>query len=109
MAKKYSEFIDSMVNEQVAKVKLSHSKGDVLVNFGVMSSGISESGQVIFMAKSGKDLDKLYHFEQSVIQDTIVEYLNKQFKEVQFIKDWQYEGAGFSFKIDMGYLIKKIK
>jgi len=95
-------FSESLLNE--AKVKL----GKDVVNFRV-SPNMDKAGLVL-LAASSNDLDKL---QDAISNDVdvkgeLAKMLEKQLK-LPVEVDYDYQGAGLSFKFDLYSIAKKVK
>jgi hypothetical protein len=100
--KMVKQFSESLIKE--AKVKL----GKDVVNFRV-SPNVKDVGLTL-LAASSNDLDKL---QDAITNDVdvkseLLKMLEKQLKLPMNI-DYDYQGAGFSFKFDLYSIAKKVK
>lgn len=100
----------TQLSESTKNIKInltSKSAGSSPVNFLIYSS--SNDGNLVFLAKTSKDLDIIEDLDLSTdeIIDQLVELLTRKTK-VPFIGDYDYNGAGYSAKIDIEKILKKI-
>ena len=74
---------------------------------------VGRDGNVIFIAGSGAELDKLQDIMSEPtypaygVNQSILEFLEKKLK-VPFRMVPDYPGAGFAFKVDLDGLLKKL-
>ena len=102
MAKKYDDFLNEKNFQVVTSMaainyRLSHQYGQ---------------GNIVAMASSGKELDKEIESGASKteigkdIEDTINRILKKYRQSFTVEQDHSWEGAGYSFNINMDYILK---
>ena len=71
-------------------------------------------GKLVAMASSGKDLDKLVDSgaSETAIAKDLEDGLNKKLKklkqDITLKLDYNYQGGGYAFDIDLSNLIKRI-
>ena len=68
---------------------------------------------LIFIAKTSKDLDVIDELKDTdagdrPIREGIKQMIEKQLK-IDINHDWNYDGAGYGFNLDMYGIIKKLK
>lgn len=101
MAKKFDEFLNEknfqvVTNMKAINYRLSYRYGE---------------GGFIAMASSGKELDKQIEIDDPVsigkdIEDTINRILKKYRQSFTVEHDHGWQGAGYSFNINMDYILK---
>jgi len=99
---------DDFLNE-AAQIVFPHSEdGSRVAKFKVIASPTSLNNVIRFIAASSKDLDQLDGVSREVIQDAIIKYANKQFRDITFVPVKYDKGAGYVIKIDLGPIMKKL-
>lgn len=88
--------------------KINGKREDVQFNISP-----TRNGGFTVIAKSSKDLDKLQDLISSddstmVVQKGLESYIEKKLGLVVY-RDDKYQGAGYGFKLDMYYIIDKLK
>ena len=100
--------LKNILNENAPIVFPHPEDGSRVAAFSVNQNFTKDSKHlIIFMAKTSKDLDKIQGMGDT-IKTAILEYANKQFREIQFVMDTDYEGAGYAIRIDLEPIIKKL-
>ena len=100
-AKLFEQFLNQknfqvVTNEQVINYRLSYRYGQ---------------GGILAMASTGKDLDKEIEIDDpdtigKDIEDTINRSLKKYRQSFTVEQDHGYQGAGYSFYLNMDYILK---
>jgi len=99
---------DQFLNEK-AQVILPHEEdGSRVAYFKVIATPTSLNNMIRFIAASSKDLDKLDGIHRDDIVEAILEYANKQFREIKFLPVRYDQGAGYAIKIDLEPIMKKL-
>jgi hypothetical protein len=104
MAKKFDEFLNEKNFQVVSNMKA--------INYSLTYQ--LGSGRIVAMAATGKDLDKEIESGASKtaigkdIEDTINDQLKKFRQSITVSVDYNYEGAGYGFLINLEDLLKKL-
>lgn len=67
---------------------------------------------IVFMAKTSKDLDaidKLGDTSKKDICKQLAIFAMKKLKPFKFVPYDNYEGAGYAIKVDMDFIVRKLK
>ena len=102
--------LKSLIAESSKNIKLliKGKKGDPyqLVSFSVHES----DGVFVLLPKSSKELDKLDLLDHDEVVESLKTHL-KRMTDLEFKWDLNYNnhGAGYGFKLNYEYIIKKIK
>ena len=98
---------ENFLNEKAQVVFPHDEDGSRVAKFTVVASPPSYN-MIRFIAASSKDLDQLDGVSREVIQDAIIKYANKQFRDITFVPVKYDQGAGYVIKIDLGPIMKKL-
>jgi len=96
------------------KVNVKAGSERYTIEFSVSPGGRSTGVDLIAMAKTSKDLDKVQDYiskaggSDSTIGVLISKQIEKQLK-LPIDVDYAYDGAGFGFKFDMYSIAKSLK
>lgn len=108
MVKKYEEFL----NEKNMLVVVHGEDMSHAVNFRLTYR--FDKGNILAMASTSKDLDKLIKSGQSetAIGKDIEDMINDQLKKFRtgftVERDHGYKGAGYSFYLNLEYILKRL-
>ena len=102
--------LKNILNENAQIVFPHPADGTRVAQFSVSKGSTKDTRNLlIFMAKTSKDLDKYIELEdKQIIENAIIEYANKQFREIKFVIDSNYPGAGFGIAIDLEPIAKTL-
>jgi len=104
MAKVFEEFINENNFQTVI--------GDGVVNFKLFAP--SRTGTIGVLAANSKELDKLIELDLSelevgrLIESTMNDQLKKYKESIKVVYDTGYQGAGYSFYVDLEDILKKL-
>ena len=99
---------ENFLNEKAQVVFPHDEDGSRVAKFTVVASPTSLNNMIRFIAASSKDLDQLDGVSREVIEDAIIKYANKQFRDITFVPVKNDQGAGYGIKIDLGPIMKKL-
>ena len=102
--------LKNIINENAQIVFPHPTDGTRVAKFIVRRGATKETRNLlIFMVKSSKDLAQYIEFDDdSIINNAILEYANKQFREIKFVMDTEYQGAGRAIVPDLEPIIKTL-
>jgi len=102
--------LKNILNENAQIVFPHPTDGTRVANFSVRKGVTKETRNLlIFTVKSSKDLAQYIEFDDdSIINNAIIEYANKQFREIKFVMDTEYQGAGRAIVVDLEPIAKTL-
>tara|TARA_B110000285_G_C14969331_1_gene535738 strand:- start:133 stop:504 length:372 start_codon:yes stop_codon:yes gene_type:complete len=92
---------ENLITEKDVKIEIEEEKVTFMLH--------EYENNYVFIAKSSKDLDKLMDIDKDMIPVKLLEFANNKFKEIKFIRNNGYLGAGYALMIDTDSVVNKLK
>lgn len=99
---KLKQLLNEPTLTESVKMNIGSSKG---VTFSIYPN----ENRLVFIPKTSKDLDLIDNSNFNDIEEILVSYCERMLKGFKFSEDLLYAGAGYSVKLDMDSVIKKLK